>query len=181
MTAANYSKDEELAQKYARAAYEHTTEGWLSALNAIHDRLKADPDLLVELDNSKLSFKERQSKLDALLPSDVRPDVKNFLYLLLREGHLELLGDVITDLTRLSTRGPEARVAHITSAVPLTSDEKDGFRSWIHSHFGSDVDLSFHVDYSILGGVVVQVGDKIMDGSIAGKLNALHERLVALR
>jgi F-type H+-transporting ATPase subunit delta len=43
------------------------------------------------------------------------------------------------------------------------------------------VDLEFQVDALILGGVIVRVGDKVIDGSIAGKLEALHDRLVAIR
>jgi ATP synthase F1 delta subunit len=101
--------------------------------------------------------------------------------LLLREGQLGLLNDVIVDLTRLATRGPELQVARITSAVPLTPDEEQAFRQRIHARFGGDVDLDFRVDSSILGGVIVQVGDKIIDGSLVSRLNALHERLLTLR
>jgi F0F1-type ATP synthase delta subunit len=43
------------------------------------------------------------------------------------------------------------------------------------------VEIKFHVEPSILGGAIVQVGDKVIDGSIGGKLNATHERLVASR
>ena len=176
-----YAQSEELARRYAQAAYQHTTQGWLSELNAVQDRLAADPALLAELDNSDLSFAKRQTRLDAVLPRDVRPEVRNFLYVLLREGHVGLLKDVVADLTRLATHGPEARIAHITSTLPLTAEEHEIFRQRIHARFGPDVDLDFRVDASLLGGVVVQVGDKIIDGSIAGKLNALHERLAALR
>ncbi len=143
--------------------------------------MAADSALLALLNSAELSFSERRARLDGLLSVDVQPDVKNFLYLLLRDGHLDMLDTVIDDLTRLSTRGPEAQVAHITSAVPLTSDEQEAFRQRIYARFGPGVDLDFRVDSSVLGGVVVQVGDKIMDGSVAGKLNALHERLAALR
>ena len=169
----------DLAQKYAQAAYQHSTEGWLSGLNAAHNRLAANPSLLAELDNTEVSFAQRQARLDAVLPSNLRADVRNFLYVLLREGHLSLLGEVIADLTRLSTRGAGVRVAQVISAVPLTPEEQDALRQRIHTRFGNDVDLDFRVDPAILGGVVVRLGDKVIDGSIAGKLNALHERLVA--
>jgi F-type H+-transporting ATPase subunit delta len=181
VSATKHSKDEELARSYAQAAYQHTTQGWLSELQTVHERLVAEPDLLDDLNNTELSFAERQARLDGLLPSDVQPGVRNFLYLLLREGHLGLLNDVIADLTRLSTRGPEAQIARVTSAVPLTSDEKETFRQRVHARFGPDVDLDFRVDSSVLGGAIVHVGDKIIDGSVAGKLNVLHERLAALR
>jgi F-type H+-transporting ATPase subunit delta len=181
VTASRYPKDEELALKYAQAAYEHTTEGWLSTLNVVQDRLAADSTLIADLNNAALSFAERQERLDALLPSDARLDVKNFLYVLLRDGQIAMLSAVIRNLTYLATRGPEAHVAHITSAVPLTPEEEQALRQRIHDRFGSDVDLDFRIDSSILGGIIVQVGDKIVDGSVAGKLNALHDRLAALR
>ena len=92
-----------------------------------------------------------------------------------------MLNDVIGNLTNLATRGPEAQVAHVTSAVPLTPEEEQAFRQRIHERFGTGVDLAFRVDPSILGGVIVQVGDKIIDGSLASRLNALHERLLTLR
>ena len=181
MTATKYAKDEGLAQTYAQAAYQHTTEDWLGVLSSVQERLAADPALSAELDDVDITFAERQARLDPLLPSGARSDVKNFLYLLLREGHLGILSEVIVDLTRLATKGPEAQVARITSAVPLASEEQQALRQRIHSRFGSDVDLDFRVDPSVLGGVVVQVGDKIIDGSLAARLSALHERLAALR
>jgi len=181
VTASKYPKDEELARTYAQAAYEHTTEGWLSTLNAVRDRLAADSTLMADLNNTDLSFVERQGRLDALLPPDARTDVKNFLYVLLRDGHLGTIDDVIRNLTRLATRGPEAQLAYITSAVSLTPEEVQAFRQRIHDRFGSDVDLDFRVDSSVLGGIIIQVGDKIIDGSVAGKLNALHDQLSALR
>jgi F-type H+-transporting ATPase subunit delta len=181
VSAAEYPKGEELARKYAEAAYQHTTEGWLNELSAVWDRLSADSALLDDLSDTKLSFAERQARLDVVLPPDLRADVKNFLYVLLREGHIGLLGDVVADLSRLATRGLGAQVARVTSAMPLTPDELEAFRQRIHAQFGGDVDLDLRVDPSILGGVVVQVGDKVIDGSVAGKLNALHERLVAVR
>jgi F-type H+-transporting ATPase subunit delta len=174
-------KDKGLARKYARAAYEYTTEEWLNSLNIIQDHLEVDPNLVAELDNVQISFEERQARLDALLPDGVHADVRNFLYVLLREGHLKLLGDVIDDLMRLSARVPEARNARVTSAVPLTSEEKGAFEDRIHKNFGDEVEIKFHVEPSILGGAIVQVGDKVIDGSLEGKLNAMHERLVASR
>jgi F-type H+-transporting ATPase subunit delta len=181
VTSTKYAKDEELARTYAQAAYQHTTEGWLSTLNVVQDRLAADRALMADLNNTEIGFAERQARLDALLPPDARSDVKNFLYLLLRDGHLGTLNDVVGNLTRLATRGPETQVAHITSAVPLTPEEEQAFRQRVHDRFGTGVDLVFRVDSSILGGAIVQVGDKIIDGSLAGKLSALHERLSALR
>lgn len=62
--------------------------------------------------------------------------------------------------------------AEVVSALPLT----DGEKSTVQSQIGA-ADVAFKVDPSILGGLVVRVGDKIMDGSVAGKLEGLRQSL----
>jgi F-type H+-transporting ATPase subunit delta len=172
---------EGMSQQYARAAYQHTTEGWLDELRQVWDRLATAPELFRALDDTDQPFLERQAQLDGILPTDVRPDVRNFLYVLLKDGHVGVLEDVIADLTRFGTQGPSTQVARVISAVTLTTDEQAAFRQRIASAYGDRVDVEFRVDVTILGGAIVQVGDKIIDGSIVGKLNALHDRLVAAR
>jgi F-type H+-transporting ATPase subunit b len=66
--------------------------------------------------------------------------------------------------------------AEITSALPLTDSEKDTVRKDIVSKIGSQA-VTFRVDPSILGGLVVKVGDKVVDGSVAGQLEALRQSL----
>jgi F-type H+-transporting ATPase subunit b len=62
--------------------------------------------------------------------------------------------------------------AEVTSALLLTSDEQDAVRKSI-----SAKDITFKVDPSILGGLVIKVGDKVLDGSVAGKLEGLRQTL----
>lgn len=66
--------------------------------------------------------------------------------------------------------------AEITSALPLTDAEKETVRKDIVSKIGSQA-VTFRVDPSILGGLVVKVGDKVVDGSVAGQLEALRQSL----
>jgi F-type H+-transporting ATPase subunit delta len=174
------SKIESLARQYARAAYQHTTEGWLDNLRRVWERL-SEPDVLKTLCDNGSPFSARKTRLDALLPADIRDDVRNFLYALLKDGQLDLLDQIITELARIGEYGPEVLVARVTTTVPLTDEEQAAFRERIHAAYGERVDIEFRVDTSILGGVVVQVGDRVIDGSIAGKLQALRDRLVTAR
>lgn len=66
--------------------------------------------------------------------------------------------------------------AEITSALPLTDKEKDTVRQEIISRTGSQT-VTFRVDPSIMGGLVVKVGDKVLDGSVAGQLDTLRQNL----
>jgi F-type H+-transporting ATPase subunit b len=68
-------------------------------------------------------------------------------------------------------------VAEVTSALPLTEDEQDAIRENIVAATGGGTTISFRVDPSILGGLVVRVGDQVIDGSVAGQLQELRQNL----
>jgi F-type H+-transporting ATPase subunit b len=85
-----------------------------------------------------------------------------------RDGRVEVLPE---EMER--AEGPVT----ITSALPLTEKEESAVRQELTSRLGEDLALSFRVDPQILGGLVVRVGDRVMDGSAAGQLERLHQSL----
>ena len=66
--------------------------------------------------------------------------------------------------------------AHVTSALPLSNDEQEAVRRDVLAKAGAK-EVSFRVDPSILGGLVIRVGDKVLDSSVAGKLEGLRQSL----
>jgi len=72
----------------------------------------------------------------------------------------------------------QGQSAVITSAITLTSDEQTQIRSGLAEKLGSDADISFRVDPSILGGIVVRVGEHEVDGSARRSLESLQQSLV---
>lgn len=65
----------------------------------------------------------------------------------------------------------------ITSALPLTEPEQETIKKDVADHVGGSKDISFNVDPAIMGGVVIKVGDKRIDGSVAGQLENLKQTL----
>jgi F-type H+-transporting ATPase subunit b len=66
--------------------------------------------------------------------------------------------------------------AEVTSALPLNDKEQDTVKKSVLEKVGAK-DVAFRVDPSILGGLVIKVGDKVVDGSVAGKLEGLRQSL----
>ena len=163
---------------YARAVYELALEQWQKSLLAVKEKLAADPGLLARLEDPQTPFEARQKELDALLPADAGAPVRNFFYTLLKGGDLNLLGDIAASLSRMAASGPSLEQAIVTTAIELTGAEKEQFRAKLAARYGEGLSVTFRVDKSILGGVVVQVGDKILDGSVATRLNAAREKLM---
>jgi F-type H+-transporting ATPase subunit b len=71
----------------------------------------------------------------------------------------------------------EGQSATVTSALPLSPDETQRIEKSLMDQLGSEAEIEFRVNPSILGGLVVRVGDKIVDGSVSGKLAALEQSL----
>lgn len=67
--------------------------------------------------------------------------------------------------------------AEVVSALPLTGKEQDVVKNDILSQIGDRAEITFRVDPSILGGLVIRVGDKVLDGSVSGQLDVFRQTL----
>jgi F-type H+-transporting ATPase subunit b len=85
----------------------------------------------------------------------------------IKSGKLVMLEG--TDLTGES--------AEVTSALPLSQDEQGAVRKNVLVKMGTDAKVEFVVNPQILGGLVIRVGDKVIDGSVAGQLEGLRKSL----
>ena len=166
-------KAEALSQKYALAVFSLALEKWLTSLKAVQDRLADDPQLAGRLADSGRTFAERKKELDALIPADSDTMIHNFFYTLLENGDINLLSETLAELERMSSGGPQVQTARITTAIALSEDEKENFRQKLRQQYGKNLEFVFRIDPSIMGGVIVQVGDKVLDGSVSARLQAM--------
>jgi len=67
--------------------------------------------------------------------------------------------------------------AEITSALPLTASEQEAVKTDVLARMGKQATVNFRIDPSILGGLVVKVGDKVLDGSVQAQLESLRQSL----
>lgn len=77
----------------------------------------------------------------------------------------------------LNGGGVSGEAAEVISALPLTQEEQDAVCKDVLARLGDQVKVNFKVDPSILGGLVVKVGDKVLDGSVAGQLEELRQSM----
>jgi F-type H+-transporting ATPase subunit b len=84
-------------------------------------------------------------------------------------------GGRVTILEDLSMNGEAS--AEVVSALPLSAEEKETVKRDLLNKLGTQATVTFRVDPSILGGLIVRVGDKVWDASVAGKLEGLRQSL----
>lgn len=170
-------KAQELSQKYAAAVFSLALEKWLKPLHVIQNRLAQDSQLVSRLQDTNRPFSGRQKSLDDIIPADSDQSVRNFLYTLLENGDIGLLANVLENLEQMSRSGPQAQIAYVTTAVALSDAKKEEFRQRLRSQYGASLELVFRIDPAIIAGALIQVGDKIIDGSVATRLAAMSNTL----
>lgn len=162
---------------YARAVYETAVGEWLEDLRKVKDRIEAR-DLVTTLDDPTKPFDEKEAVLEDVLGSEIDHRTRNFIYTLASNNDINLLDQIIDDYEHLLQRGVfELPLAQVTSAVPLTDNEQEAIEERLRRRFEKEVEVNYRVDPSIIGGVIVRIGDKYIDGSIATKLQKMSERL----
>lgn len=169
---------ERTPQAYAHGILAAVLEPWVDGLGKVGDALHADGKLQARLDDTSLDAETRGSLLKAATPAGVPAELRNFLSVLLSNGDLRLLADIRSTLAGTiseETAGPVA--ANVTSAIALSADEQERIRSRLASQFGANLDIRFQVDPDIFGGVIVRVGDKLIDDSVRGRIDALRNSL----
>jgi F-type H+-transporting ATPase subunit delta len=97
----------------------------------------------------------------------------------LQDGSLDEVADVSTALGRVVSGQQAPTKAEVTSAAELSEKEKGSIRQSLAKQFGADLTFTFAVDPSLLGGLRVRVGDRLIDTSVASRLTALRESLTS--
>lgn len=172
--------DTALASSYARAVFEKAVEKYTRDLHALHSAV-AKSSLLTRLDNPGESFDTKKALLNGLVPAQADPEVRNLAFLLASKNQMHLLSDVVDAFDRLVTRGGAGRVAQVTTTVELTGEEKAKLETKVREQYGADLAFDYRLDPAIVGGVVVRIGDVVIDGSVAGKLAAMKQKLETAR
>ncbi len=170
-------KAQELSRQYATAVFSLLLEDWLISMRVVKDNLIGDPALFKKLQEANQPFQDKQKLLDEIIPPNSPPKIHNFFYTLLKEERFGLLSDILADLERMSFGGPHVQVAYVTTAIALSDEEKEQFRRKLRVQYNKELEFVFNVDLAIIGGAIVQTGDKRIDGSVATRLEAMSNAL----
>ena len=165
------------ARNYALAAFATAVAPWIDALRTVQGKLQSEQDLFVRLTDKTASFDRRRRQLEALLPESASEDCGNFLLTLMERGDLRQLTAIVDWMGAMASGGPQARMAIVTTAYQLDDGERRRFVATLQHNHGADLGVSFAVDAAIVGGAVVRIGDRIVDGSVRTRLAAIDGAL----
>jgi F-type H+-transporting ATPase subunit delta len=173
------------ATRYAQAVFSlgkerGTLDVWQSDLTDLAT-LTGDSRISSYLSNPSITADTKLATLEASLPSTVQPELRNLAKLLVVRNRTDLIPqirEIFEDQVR-TERG--ITVAQVTTSEPLTADEEALVREKLAAMTGNTIEITSTVDPDIIGGIVVRIGDQVIDGSVRNKLERMRTRLVAGR
>ena len=167
-------------KRYAQAIFELAREQeqldqWAVDLQLV-DQVVQDPEFRAFLNHAEVSLEQKNRAIDAVL-RDVHPLVRNLVHVLVVRGQADLASGILEDYTELLDAHLGRQRVGVTSAVPLTDDQLERITRFISDLTLREVVVSTQVDESIIGGIVIQIGDQLLDGSTRSRLESLRRQM----
>ncbi len=135
--------------------------------------LDANDELRTTLTNPALEVSRRQQIVEDLLGGKAHPITTSLVSMVVGTGRSRELTPIIDELVKLSASEGNKELAEVRSAVELTDDQKTRLAAALGQATGKQVELKVIIDPSVLGGLVAQVGDTVIDGSVRSRLAQL--------
>jgi F-type H+-transporting ATPase subunit delta len=171
-----------IARPYAEAVFEvaktsnlNQWSDWLHSWSAV----ASNEDIKLLVSNPRLTDEQVLNVFIDLTKTSADKQANNFLEALVGNGRLLALPEIARQFEDLKNSHEGSADAIIVSAFPMSEAEVHNIRGALEKKFNSRLNLTVHVDESLIGGVCVTVGDQILDSSVRGKLNAMKAALVA--
>jgi F-type H+-transporting ATPase subunit delta len=172
---------EEIAEVYARALFEAAKEN--DALDRVHDELGEFVDALDENRELQMFFfspyfssDEKKDAVDQVI-SGADERIVNFLKLLAERHRMPVLFRIRRDFDESWAEEKKLLPVSVTSAVELDDKLVKDIGKRIEEQTGRDVDLASKVDPYVLGGLVVRVGNMVLDASVRNRLEQLRKQV----
>lgn len=169
-----------MSNEYADALFSlamelHAEEETLSALHLIRDAFASEPQALALAASPSIPKSERLQVLEEAFAASVPQHVMGFLHVLCSNGHIRAFEDSVKDYEELYNSARKLSTAYVTSAVALNDAEKEQLRTKLEKKLGRTIRLECAVDETLLGGLIVQVDGKVIDGSLKHRLHEIKE------
>jgi len=137
-------------------------------------------DLVLMLKSPIISADRKQKVLDALFTGKIDPLSKSFIDIVLRKGREDLLPEIVKAFEVQYKAHKKITTVKLVTATPLTNDKLEAIKSKLLASNVTDesVEISTEVDPDIIGGFIIEVGDKLYDASVSHKLAKLRKEFV---
>ena len=136
--------------------------------------IETNDDLRTTLTDQQLPVSRRQQIVEDILGGQAHPITTTLATMVVGAGRARDLPAIIADLVQMTAAEGNKEVAEVRSAVPLTDEQQQRLAAALKAATGKEVELKVIIDPTVLGGIIAQVGDTVIDGSVKTRLQQLQ-------
>lgn len=140
--------------------------------------LQGSDELREALTDARIPALRRQQIVEDLLQGKASPATVSLVSMVVGMGRARQLPEIIAQLVERSAAEANKEVAEVRTAVGLSASQRERLVEALNKATGKQVTLKVVVDPSVMGGVVAQVGDTVIDGSVRGRLDQLKQQVL---
>jgi F-type H+-transporting ATPase subunit delta len=176
--------NETLARRYATAVFELASEAQEidnvgAQLTSILRTMESDPAIRDFFVSPVVSRDEKERALLATFKGRVGDIALHTLLLLVRKRRETLLGDLVEEYRKIDREARGTELLVVTTARELSADELHSMVARLERTYNKKFEASVKLDPSLIGGVRIAMGDRMIDGSVSGRLEELTRSLFA--
>ncbi|MEG1423587.1 MAG: F0F1 ATP synthase subunit delta [Terrisporobacter sp.] len=171
-----------IANRYAEALFqlsedENITKEIYSELHDVVDTVKNNKDLENVLKSPLVSKDEKKELIEKIFSNKINNNLKNFLKILIEKGRITSLKAIELTFKQLLNDKHNIIEGTVLSAIPMEKIKVKELEEKLSKKYNKNVTLENKVDESILGGVLVRLGNTQIDGSVKTRLNNIKDQL----
>lgn len=175
-----------IAKRYGTALFELAVES--DKIAAIEEEVIAVKQTLVEqneiiniMNHPKITTDDTVKMVEDIYKGKISEELMGLIVLLVKKKRQTYMVDVFDAFLQLVKEHNNLVIANVTSVKELTDTQKDELVSNLKKTLNKDIEVKVNVDKSIIGGLIIRIGDKIIDNSIKGKMKRLSSELAKIQ
>lgn len=154
------------------------TEALLGELSGVVDVMEKLPKLRAVLESPRVANDEKTKVLEKAFGGKLSKDLVNFLKVVSSKGRVDCLGQISESARRLYDEVTGKVMAEVTTAEAVEQSVIDDIAKQLEEELGNKVTVHAVVDPSIIGGMVIRIGDTVHDASVVNQLNQARTKAV---
>ena len=171
-----------IANRYAEALFqlseeENITKEIYNELHSVLNIIKSNKDLDNVLKSPLVAKAEKVQLIETLFNNKINNNLKNFLKILVEKGRISSLKSIELTFKQLLNDRDNIIEGTVISAIPLTDEKVKELEEKLSKKYNKNVTLENKVDKTILGGVLVRLGNTQIDGSVKTRLDNIKDQL----
>ena len=170
-----------IARPYAKASFEHASEtnslgGWSNVLSVLAEATK-ERKVMNLLSSPTITLERKVSELTDICGDLLNDAMVRFLTVLAENKRLLLVPQINTLFDEYKARQEKSTNVEVITAFPLEKKITQQLVDRLSANLDSTVNITVNLDKTLIGGMVIRIGDSIIDGSVRGRLAKLVESI----